>query len=180
MLLESLVDELVLVEVLLRLADDVRRVAQLEDAANAGFRSLPVGGRVGPVPVWPLADDVRRVAQLEDARDRVLDLQVRLEAESDARVKGRLRRDLSKYQLVAATVELQLEQARDAEVALWGELWRMPQAVMWEESSAGREVAQYVRWKIRGEQGSVLFLKRPYQLFPVPWMPESVQTFFGI
>lgn len=125
------------------------------NAANAGFRSLPVGGRVGPVPVWPLADDVRRVAQLEDARDRVLDLQVRLEAESDARVKGRLRRDLSKYQLVAATVELQLEQARDAEVALWGDLWRMPQAVMWEESSAGREVAQYVRWKIRGEQGDL-------------------------
>ena len=31
----------------------------------------------------------------------------------------------------------------------------MPQAVMWEESSAGREVAQYVRWKIRGEQGDL-------------------------
>ena len=26
---------------------------------------------------------------------------------------------------------------------------------MWEESSAGREVAQYVRWKIRGEQGDL-------------------------
>jgi hypothetical protein len=35
------------------------------------------------------------------------------------------------------------------------ELWSTPQAIIWEESFAHREVAQYVRWKIRGEQGDL-------------------------
>jgi hypothetical protein len=57
--------------------------------------------------------------------------------------------------MVVATLSLQLEQANDAEVALWDELWSIPQAVIWDEAQSAREVAQYVRWKIRAEQGDL-------------------------
>lgn len=43
----------------------------------------------------------------------------------------------------------------DAEARLWRELWRTPQAAAWISLSVGREVAQYVRWKIRAEENSV-------------------------
>ena len=57
--------------------------------------------------------------------------------------------------MTAATLALQVEQADDLERALWGDLWSTPQAVLWEESHALREVAQYVRWKVRAEQGDL-------------------------
>lgn len=119
------------------------------------FRSLPAAGRVGAVPAWPLQDDVALVAELEYARDRVATLQVEVEQEDDGRKKGRLRRELNKLEMVVARLGLQIEQARDAEVALWEDLWRTPVAVMWEEAHAQREVAQYVRWKVRAEQGDL-------------------------
>lgn len=94
-------------------------------------------------------------AQLEQFQDQIISLQVELEEAEDGRTKGRVRRSLNKAELMVATLSLQIEQARDAEVALWVELWATPQAVLWEESHATREVAQYARWKIRGEQGDL-------------------------
>lgn len=38
---------------------------------------------------------------------------------------------------------------------LWGELWRTPQAVMWERTHAHREVAAYVRWSLAAEAGDL-------------------------
>lgn len=122
---------------------------------RADFRSLPADGRTGATPPWPLQPDVQATAALELARDRVAALQVDVENAEDGRTKGRLRRELNKNEMIVATLSLQIEQASDAEVALWAELWTMPQAVIWEESHAGREVAQYVRWKIRAEQGDL-------------------------
>lgn len=119
------------------------------------FRSLPAEGRSGVAPEWPLQPDVRRQAELELARDQVAALQVELEEAEDGRTKGRLRRRINTLEIVVATLSLQLEQARDLEVALWDVVWATPQAVLWEESHAHREVAQYVRWKIRGEQGDL-------------------------
>jgi len=89
------------------------------------------------------------------ARDRVASLQVELEEAEDGRTKGRLRRDLNKQEMTVAQLTLQIEQAVDAETSLWADLWSTPQAVIWEESHAHREVAQYVRWKVRGEQGDL-------------------------
>ncbi|SDT85161.1 hypothetical protein [Gordonia westfalica] len=65
---------------------------------------------------------------LEVARDRVASLQVELEGEDDGRAKGRLRRDLNKNELLVAQLQLQIEQATDAEKALWADLWSTPQA----------------------------------------------------
>lgn len=42
-----------------------------------------------------------------------------------------------------------------AERKLWAELWQLPQAVAWERFGYAREVAQYARWKILAEAGSL-------------------------
>jgi len=42
-----------------------------------------------------------------------------------------------------------------AERKLWAELWRTPQAVMWERTRAHREVAGYVRWSLLAESGDI-------------------------
>jgi len=120
-----------------------------------GFRVLAGQKRPGSAPAWPLRPDVRLTAELELARDRVADFQVQVENETDGRKKGRLRRGLNDNEMVVAKLSLQLEQATDAEVQLWRELWKLPQAVIWKETGANREVAQYVRWKIRAEQGDI-------------------------
>lgn len=122
---------------------------------KADFRSLPAGGREGAAPPWPLQPDVALTAELEMTRDRVATLQVQVETESDGRKRGRLSRNLDKLQMAAATLAIQVEQADDLEKALWADLWSTPQAVLWEESHALREVAQYVRWKVRAEQGDI-------------------------
>jgi hypothetical protein len=120
-----------------------------------GFRTLAGQGRRGPAPAWPLRPDVNLSSQLEVARDRVADFQVKVEQETDGRKKGRLRRELNKNEMLVAQLKLQLEQATDAEVSVWRELWKLPQAIIWKETGANREVAQYVRWKVRAEQGDL-------------------------
>lgn len=128
------------------------------------FRVLSSKGRDGDVPAWPLLPDVALTAQLELARDRVAALQVEVEEAEDGRTKGRLRRELNKNEMLTAQLSLQIEQATDAEVALWSDLWATPQAVIWDESHAHREVAQYVRWKVRAEQGDLKAASEARQL----------------
>lgn len=122
---------------------------------KAGFRVLKPGGRQKKAPPWPLQPSPRAQAALEFNRDRIATLQVELLGAEDGRTKGRLRRNLNKAEMLVTQLELEIEQARDAEVALWNDLWAMPVAVLWEESYALREVAQYVRWKIAAEQGDL-------------------------
>lgn len=128
------------------------------------FRSLPSEGRTGPAPDWPLLPDVAVTAMLEVARDRVASLQVEVEGAEDGRTKGRLRRELNKNELLVAQLQLQIEQSTDSETSLWAALWATPQAVIWEESHAHREVAQYVRWKVRAEQGDLKAASEARQL----------------
>ncbi len=123
--------------------------------AKKDFRVLSSQGRQGATPSWPLLPDVHMSAQLELGRDRIASLQVEVEEAEDGRTRGRLRRELNKLELMTAELALQIEQATDLEKALWADLWSTPQAVIWEESHAHREVAQYVRWKVRAEQGNL-------------------------
>ena len=123
--------------------------------AKAGFRLLPTSGRAGLVPVWPLLPPPALVARLESLRDQVAQLQVAVEAESDAWKRGQARRKMEKLALAADVLALEIEQAADSERALWAELWTFPQAVMWEETRSHRSVALYVRCQIRGEQGDL-------------------------
>lgn len=122
---------------------------------KADFTTLPLAGRGKAAPAWPLLDDSTMIAARDIAQDRLAALEVEIAEAEDGRTKGRLRREQNKQEMTLAVLSLQIEQARDAEVALWEQMWAMPQAVMWEEAHAGREVAQYVRWKIRAEQGDL-------------------------
>lgn len=119
------------------------------------FRTLKLVGIDGPPPSWPLQADVALTSNLELNRDRVATLQNDIANAEDGRTRGRLRRELSKAEIAVAQLSLQLEQAVDAERDLWADLWKTPQAVIWKEAHAFREVAQYVRWKIRAEQGDM-------------------------
>lgn len=107
------------------------------------------------MPKWPLQPDVAMTAMLETQRDRIAAKQVELEAAEDGRSRARIKRELNKAELQCTTLALQIAQAQDAEIELWNELWSYPQAQLWEEMHAHREVAQYVRWKIRAEQGNL-------------------------
>ena len=133
------------------------------------FTTLSASGLKGPAPAWPLLDDPTRTAHLELAQDRLAELEVEIAGAEDGRTKGRLRREQNKLEMSSAVLRLQIEQARDLEVALWDSLWAMPQAVMWSEAHAHREVAQYVRWKIRAEQGDMKMYAIAERLESVMW-----------
>lgn len=130
-------------------------VRQRRNNPKKDFRSLASTGREGPTPEWPLGPDVNLTADLEYATDQIAKLQVEYEEAEDGRARGRIRRTLDKLEMQSSRLKLTIEMSQDAEKALWTELWATPQAVLWEESFAHREVAQYVRWKIRGEQGDL-------------------------
>lgn len=123
--------------------------------AKKDFTTLPLAGREGPPPAFPLRDDVFLTSEREVTRDRIASLQVEVETCEDARKKGRLKQALDRAEFREAFLTSQIEESRETERELWNTLWAMPQAVMWEASNAHREVAQYVRWKIRAEQGDL-------------------------
>ena len=125
-------------------------------ASSANIVQLPAVGFTGPVPEWPLPPDLASQATLDHMQDKVANLQAQLEAEVDGRVRGGIRRQLNKAELAESLARAQVESVATAENALWSELWRDPQAVMWEKSAAfQRAVAQFVRWNIRAEQGDL-------------------------
>ena len=107
------------------------------------FTTLSASGLKGPAPAWPLLDDPTRTAHLELAQDRLAELEVEIAGAEDGRTKGRLRREQNKLEMSSAVLRLQIEQARDREVALWDSLWAMPQAVMWDRMCSHRTVARY-------------------------------------
>lgn len=124
------------------------------NGAKSDFRTL-ASVPEGAVPVWPLPPDVALAGQLEAERDQVASLQAELAAETDGRKLARMRRQIAAAEIRCSIVEMQLKQAVDCELELWAEMWAMPQAAVWRETHSERAVAQYVRLKIRAEQGSL-------------------------
>ena len=120
---------------------------------SRGLRVLT--GRGGDAPSWPLGPDTARSAELETLRDKVARLQLEIENATDGRTKARLTRQREQNELATAKLTLELEQASDAENALWSELWSFPQAELWEENKSHRSVALFVRLQIRAEQGDL-------------------------
>lgn len=118
------------------------------------FRTLPAVVD-GPLPRWPLPPDAGMAARVETARDQVARLQAEMMDEEDGRKLARMRRQVAAAEIEAATAELQLQQAADGEQEMWAEMWQMPQATVWLETHSQRAVAQYVRLKIRAEQGNL-------------------------
>ena len=121
-----------------------------------GFTVLPVDGRgSAAVPEWPLRPDPALIAEVGMLAGVIDAVETELAECADRRSRGRLQRklDVTRERHGAATIKLEL--VEESERELWTSLWALPQAVMWEAAHAHREVAQYVRWKIRAEQGEI-------------------------
>lgn len=116
---------------------------------------LPANGRRGATPPWPLLDDVTMQVRAQMAERRAEQIRDEINEEEDKRTLRRLERTLDAALTEAATLEAQLRQMRTSEIDLWAELWSTPQAEMWERLAFTREVAQYVRWKVKGEMGDL-------------------------
>lgn len=123
--------------------------------ATVAMTKLPAEGRKGPAPAWPLLDDIATKAKLEMAKGRVKQLLTEISECSDGRTRGKLNRELGALQETVATLTIQLREQRKVELAVWRELWATPQAVEWEHMGWIRDVATYVRHKVRGELGSI-------------------------
>lgn len=117
--------------------------------ATTPMTPLPAGGRKGALPKWPLAADIVTRARLQVAADKVADLEWKLEEGKP--VASQLTRAQEKLAELQQVVAIQA----DAELVMWRELWKTPQAAEWERGSYHREVAQYVRWKVLGESGDL-------------------------
>lgn len=124
--------------------------------ARPGTVTLPRQGRSGPPPAWPLVDDVVQTAKRDALRKQVRQLRVQAAAFADdpkklAAVDQRIARANEDLALVLARLREQRKQER----ALWAQAWATPQATQWEILGWTRDVATFVRLKIRGELGEL-------------------------
>lgn len=115
---------------------------------------LPAEGRTGPIPPWPLPDDVMLSARLDVLRAEQEQLERALDG-ADVKEANRLRHRLGQNVEKVALTEAMVTQSKAAELELWDELWHLPHAVAWERMRWTREVAQYARWKAKGELGDM-------------------------
>ncbi|WP_326728978.1 hypothetical protein [Streptomyces phaeochromogenes] len=133
--------------------------------ATVAMTTLPPQGRKGRPPKWPLMDDVvltsRRDLALRKADELELTL---LEPNLKGRAKTTAERKADAAREAALILTKQVEAQQQIEGELWRELWKTPQAVMWQQLSWTREVAQYVRWKSRAESGDLDAAKEARQL----------------
>lgn len=134
-------------------------------SAGSGGRVLEAVPRV-PVPAWPLRPDASQIATREALRDKMARLQQQILDEDDRRRAFRFRRELEQTEIAVGILSLQIEETAEAEKAIWADLWeRAPQAAIWAENPATiREVALYVRWMARAEQGDKVAASEARQL----------------
>lgn len=130
--------------------------------APTQFTKLPAEGRTGEVPDWPLAPDVVAQAKLDRLNEQIDDTSV--EAQGTGREAKNAQRRLLSLRERAEILSAEIEAIGEQEQALWGDLWRTPQAVAWERLGWTRTVAQYARWQIRGELGDMDAAKEARQL----------------
>jgi hypothetical protein len=121
---------------------------------------LPAAGRTGKAPRWPLPPNLRLTTALDAAKANRDKLEERVLNEPD----GGVLRDLARVEERVALLEGQIAHSKRMEGALWRELWKLPQAVMWERLVYTREVAQYARWAVLGQLGEMDAAKEARQL----------------
>lgn len=133
--------------------------------ATVAMTRLPAGGRKGETPRWPLLDDIVTVAKRDMAQRQADELELALlEPDLAGRAKAAAQRKLDAARSTATILDKQIEAQAAIESELWAELWSTPQAVAWERLGWTREVAQYVRWKVRAELGDLDASKEARQL----------------
>lgn len=126
---------------------------------------LPAAGRQGPPLAWPLLPDVVLSTRRDSAQRRADDLELALqepELKGRARSAAQRKADAAREEATILTGQLAAQERVESE--LWVALWGLPQAVEWERAGWTREVAQYVRWKARAEQGDLDAAKEARQI----------------
>jgi len=117
---------------------------------------LPADGRgTKRAPRWPLEPDIHLVVAKKTTAQRVKDLVAEFTECDDPVVRRRLKREIASATYSAAMAAEKLRRQNAQERKLWADLWKTPQAVMWEKLAWAREVAQYVRFQIRAEAGDL-------------------------
>ena len=133
--------------------------------ATVAMTRLPAGGRQGDPPKWPLIDDVVATTQRDTARRQADEYELQLlEPDLQGRQRAAVQRKLDAAQSAATVLDKQIEATAALEAELWRDLWATPQAVAWERLGWTREVAQYVRWKVKAELGDLDASKEARQL----------------
>ncbi len=122
--------------------------------ATVPMVELPAEGRQGDPPAWPLIPDIVTAAQRDLAEAKVERLRADRDEASGSAI-GPIERKLDAALERLEILERRLAHQRDLELALWGDLWRLPQAVQWERLAWTRDVAQYVRHKVLAELGDL-------------------------
>lgn len=122
---------------------------------QAGWRTLPAGGRTGATPKWPLQPDAIRRAMRTAAEGQLHMLEAELAEADTGRTRNSLRKKISAVKQHVTVLGLQLAEQDRSEKLLWRDLWKTPQAAAWIELGWTRDVAQYVRHKVLGEMGSL-------------------------
>lgn len=117
--------------------------------------TLPAGGRTAKVPPWPLQPDIALRVDRSAAMANVRELKTQIESCQDVFKLRTLRRKLAVSERYLLIVKQHIRSQSANERKLWAELWKTPQAAMWEKLAWGRDVAQYVRHKVRAEAGSL-------------------------
>jgi hypothetical protein len=128
----------------------------------AGWTTLPAEGRTDslgrpkPAPKWPLLPDIglraRRNVQAAKVEQLVRLVEEALLAGLDtANLERRHDRAAEEVQVL----DFQVAEQDTREKALWRELWRYPQAVVWERDKQTRAVAMFVRHQVLGELGDL-------------------------
>ena len=118
--------------------------------ATFAMTALPAEGREGAPPAWPLPTNARLAAALESAEAMRAIVSQELAEEPRVRL-----RELGRIDERIRLLRRQLRESARLELAMWFELWRTPQAVMWERQRWTREVAQYCRLKVLAELGDM-------------------------
>ncbi|MFK4277962.1 hypothetical protein ACI2LD_17835 [Enterococcus casseliflavus] len=110
-------------------------------------------------------DDVVLITRRDMALRKADDLELALlEPNLKGRAKVTAEKKADAAREAALILSKQVEAQQQIEYELWRELWKTPQATMWQRLSWTREVAQYVRWKSRAEAGDLDAAKEARQL----------------
>lgn len=133
--------------------------------ASIAMTQLPAGGRQGEPPSWPLRPDITLSTRRDMVQRSADELELALlepNLKGRARTNAQKKADAAREQATILGKQLEAQAADEAE--LWAELWATPQAAVWERQAWFREVAQYVRWKVRAESGDLDSSKEARQL----------------
>ena len=123
--------------------------------ATVAMTRLPVAGRTGAAPRWPLGSDVETETEVFLLKQEIAQITDDAKWETTARERAAQRRKLARANKLLAELEARKKFASRVERQIWAAVWKTPQATQWEKRGWFREVALYARHQAKAEGGSL-------------------------